>query len=162
MISAPVCIFEAEMPGKSNHFNHHSLANRARVVRHLSPLAVLVLMLLQATQSLAFTSFQQGISNPFAIEKVAARPAAPDAVHVAAILPFESVPSGLEIEILEEAEIEDDLDEYWTHIVNAIYSNEQGYTNSVRSRLLHYHSKLHNRQTVPYFILYHSWKSYLA
>jgi hypothetical protein len=138
------------------------MATKVKSKLRLPQLAVLAVMLLLAMQARAFTGFQRSNAISFASKKVQAQPALPGAACVAALLPFESVPSGLEIEILEEAEIEDELDEYWTHIVNAIYSNEQGYTSSVRSRLQQHHAALHNRQTIPYFILYHSWKSYLA
>jgi hypothetical protein len=162
VISASGCIFGAEMLGIINHLGRHFMANRAKSIVRLPVLAVLMVMLLPAMQALGFTSFQPCKAIPFASKQVQARPTSPGVTCFAALLPFESVPSGLEIEILEEAELEDDLDEYWTNIVSAIFSNEEFYTSSERSRLLHHHSSLHNRQTVPYFILYHSWKSYLA
>lgn len=123
---------------------------------------LLLALLVVAVQASAFTQWQRSKSIRFFNSHAQHELQGSNATHVAAIFPFESVPAGLEIEILEEAEIEDDLDECWTNIVNAIFSDEAFYTSSERSRYLQHHALLHNRQTVPYFILYHSWKSYLA
>lgn len=150
------------MLGIINHFGRRFMANRAKTLGSLPHLAASFMLLLLVVQAFGFTSFQQRKTVRFAGKQVQAPPVSPDAARFAGLLPFESVPSGLEIEILEEAELEDDLDEYWIHIVSAVFSNEEFYTNSERSRLLHHHSSLHNRQKVPYFILYHSWKSYLV
>lgn len=150
------------MLSNNRHISFTSPGYLATKVLRIPQLAVLLAMLLMAMQAKAFAGFQQGRVLGIVSKEVQPNLQSPNATHVAAIFPFESVPSGLEIEVLEEAEIEDDLDEYWTNIVSAIFSNEEFYTSAERSRFLQHHATLHNRQTVPYFILYHSWKSYLA
>lgn len=150
------------MLSRSRHIPFTSSGNWATKAIRIPQLAVLLSLLLVSIHAKAFVGFRQGRASGILSNSIQPNLQSPNASHVAAVFPFQSVPTGLEIELLEEAEVEDDLNEYWTHIVSAINADEHGFSNAVLSRLLQQHAALHNRQTVPYFILYHSWKSYLA
>lgn len=150
------------MSSNRRHIPFSATGSIATKALRLPQLAVLLAMLFVSMQAKAFLGFQQNNALGIVSKKVQPNLQSPNATHVAALFPFQTVPSTIDIEILEEAEIEDELDEYWTQIVSAIFSNKDFYTGAERSRYLHHHAALHNRQTVPYFILYHSWKSYLA
>lgn len=78
--------------------------------------------------------------------------------------PFESAPIGqeMEMEVLEEDETKNSHDAYCTAFVQTYSSDEILYTSSLRSRFLQLATSIHNRSTVPFFILHHSWKSYLS
>ncbi|MEJ8818581.1 hypothetical protein [Lacibacter sp. H407] len=78
--------------------------------------------------------------------------------------PFESAPIGqeMEMEVLEEDETKNSHDEYCTAFVQTYSSDEILYTSSLKSRFLQLATSIHNRSTVPFFILHHSWKSYLS
>lgn len=85
-----------------------------------------------------------------------------NSVHLSRGLPIESLPLGEEMEILEEDETKNNLDEYWDQIAAHYHSGDLFYTTTLRSRFLQLNSSLHNRPSIPFFVLYHSWKSYLA
>lgn len=144
----------------SNHTKRYKQGYRRKSANRLPQLLVLWALLICAVQGKAFTQLVPGLGLSAGQLKPVQK--ADNLSRVAAIFPFESVPSGLEIELLEEAALEDEPDEYWTLTDFTVFSDEAFYNAVVRSRLLHYHAALHNRQQVPYFILYHSWKSYLA
>ena len=85
-----------------------------------------------------------------------------NSVQLTAGLPFESLPLGQEMELLEEDETKNNLDEYWDQVAGKYHSGDLFYTTTLRSRFLQLNSSLHNRPSIPFFVLYHSWKSYLA
>lgn len=85
-----------------------------------------------------------------------------NSVQLTAGLPFESLPLGQEMELLEEDETKNNLDEYWDQIAGKYHSGDLFYTTTLRSRFLQLNSSLYNRPSIPFFVLYHSWKSYLA
>lgn len=157
-----VCTFDVQMLIKS----HHTILNysgklRIRAIQALQHLLLLVLLVV-SLPSKAFLHFPQGKVNGMVSRGLPSKLPSANSTQVASIFPFESVPSGLEIELPEEAEIEDESDHFSITSLSIISSNEDGYSSSERSRFRHHQYSLHSRQTVPYFILYHSWKSYLA
>jgi len=85
-----------------------------------------------------------------------------NSVQLTAGLPFESLPLGQEMELLEEDETKNNLDEYWDQVAGKYHSGDLFYTTTLRSRFLQLNSSLQNRPSIPFFVLYHSWKSYLA
>jgi hypothetical protein len=147
---------------KSHHISlNYSGKLRVRAIQVLQ-LQMLLALLFVSLPSKAFLHFPQGKVNGMVSRGLPSKMPSANSTQVAAIFPFESVPSGLEIELLEEAELEDESDHYCIASLSILSSNEDCYTSSERSRFRHHQYSLHNRQTVPYFILYHSWKSYLA
>lgn len=85
-----------------------------------------------------------------------------NSVQLSAGLPFESLPVSQDMELLEEDETKNNLDEYWDQIAGKYHAGDLFYTTTLRSRFLQLNSSLHNRPSIPFFVLYHSWKSYLA
>ena len=79
-------------------------------------------------------------------------------------LPYESSPLGfeMEVEVAEEDDTKNDLEEYCNNLAAIHAVEEQVYTSFLRSRYLQLASSVQNQPTVPFFILYHSWKNYLA
>lgn len=86
------------------------------------------------------------------------------AAYVRAQLPSQSTPIGLEMEVetAEEDDTKNNLEEYCNNLASIHAVEEQVYTSFLRSRYLQLASSVHNQPTVPFFILYHSWKNYLA
>jgi hypothetical protein len=80
-------------------------------------------------------------------------------------LPFQPNPLEWEMEFVEE---DDDnhrkinIDDCRDHFLETHLSGEFEYTTCLKSRYLQLSSSVNNRATVPFFILYHSWKSYLS
>jgi len=75
-------------------------------------------------------------------------------------LPFESVPTLNESETLDENEVKDNIDDVCNHWKNSS-ENIFNISSSVKSRFSQIIQSLESRSTVPLFILYHSWKSFL-
>lgn len=84
------------------------------------------------------------------------------AVLVAAGVPSESFPLVPEMELLEDDETKNDHSAYWLPVNGNHGAGELFQLTSLRSRFMQINSSLHGRTAIPYFILYHSWKSYLA
>lgn len=80
-------------------------------------------------------------------------------------LPFQPNPLEWEMEFLEE---EDDnnrkitADDYRTSFIKKHSSDELDYTTGLNSRYLQLTSSVSKRASIPFFILYHSWKNYLS
>lgn len=77
-------------------------------------------------------------------------------------LPFESIPTLNELETLDENEVKDNTDDgcnqlIWKNSSEAIFN----IASSVKSHFSQITQSLESRSTVPLFILYHSWKSFL-
>lgn len=76
------------------------------------------------------------------------------------IAPFSGEP---DMEVMEEDE---ETKTKTDHSVEVVYlnhsSDEQLFSSFLKSRYLHKEFALHNRQAIPFFVLYHSWKSYLG
>lgn len=80
--------------------------------------------------------------------------------------PFAPNPLEWEMEFVEE---EDDsnnrkinIDDDRHQIVEQHSSDELAFTTCLKSRYLQLASSVSKRSTVPFFVLYHSWKSYLS
>ena len=86
------------------------------------------------------------------------------AEHVRAQLPHQSTPDDLEIEVetAEEDDTKNNFEEYCQNIAAIHAVEQQAYTSYLRSRYLQLASSVQNQPTVPFFILYHSWKNHLA
>lgn len=81
-------------------------------------------------------------------------------------LPIQPNPLEWEMEFLEE---EDDYnnrktsaDDCRNHFSKTHSSDELEYTTGLKSRYLQLTSSVSNRPSIPFFILYHSWKSHLS
>jgi hypothetical protein len=121
---------------------------------------VLFALLFSWVQFSAFANIQR--SNNGSGYAVLHATSTANSVQLTAGLPFESLPLGQEMELLEEDETKNNLDEYWDQVAGKYHSGDLFYTTTLRSRFLQLNSSLHNRPSIPFFVLYHSWKSYLA
>lgn len=121
---------------------------------------VLFALLFSWVQFSAFANIQR--SNSSSGYAVLHATSTANSVQLTAGLPFESLPLGQEMELLEEDETKNNLDEYWDQVAGKYHSGDLFYTTTLRSRFLQLNSSLHNRPSIPFFVLYHSWKSYLA
>jgi hypothetical protein len=86
----------------------------------------------------------------------------PASVQVAADLPFDSPPPEPEAEVVEEDETKSHTAKYWAPPEYRRSASDLYFTSSLNSRLLQIVWSLHNRLTIPFFILHHSWKSFIA
>lgn len=86
------------------------------------------------------------------------------APQLSAPLPIESAPASLDIEmeVAEEDETKNHTDDYYRHPLRDHLSEELQYSSSLLSRFLQLATSIHNRSTVPCFVLHHSWKSELS
>jgi hypothetical protein len=76
--------------------------------------------------------------------------------------PFESAPIPAEQEIPDEYELDDDTD-FDSYASLEGYSMEDIYSGSLLKNILSLpYSSTQNRTKVPFFILYHSWKSFMV
>lgn len=130
-----------------------------KAVFHYS-FVVLFALLFSWVQFSAFANIQR--SNSSSGYAVLHATSTANSVQLTAGLPFESLPLGQEMELLEEDETKNNLDEYWDQVAGKYHSGDLFYTTTLRSRFLQLNSSLHNRPSIPFFVLYHSWKSYLA
>lgn len=130
-----------------------------KAVFHYS-FVVLFALLFSWVQFSAFANIQR--SNNGSGYAVLHATSTANSVQLTAGLPFESLPLGQEMELLEEDETKNNLDEYWDQVAGKYHSGDLFYTTTLRSRFLQLNSSLHNRPSIPFFVLYHSWKSYLA
>ena len=121
---------------------------------------VLFALLFSWVQFSAFANIQR--SNSSSGYAVLHATSTANSVQLTAGFPFESLPLGQEMELLEEDETKNNLDEYWDQVAGKYHSGDLFYTTTLRSRFLQLNSSLHNRPSIPFFVLYHSWKSYLA
>jgi hypothetical protein len=121
---------------------------------------VLFALLFSWVQFSAFANIQR--SNNGSGYAVLHATSTANSVQLTAGFPFESLPLGQEMELLEEDETKNNLDEYWDQVAGKYHSGDLFYTTTLRSRFLQLNSSLHNRPSIPFFVLYHSWKSYLA
>jgi hypothetical protein len=86
----------------------------------------------------------------------------PASVQVAADLPFDSPPPEPEAEVVEEDETKSHTAKYWTPPEYRRSASDVYFTSSLNSRLLQIVWSLHNRLSIPFFILHHSWKSFIG
>lgn len=122
---------------------------------------VVFALLISWLQLSAFANIQHSNSSRVGYAVVHASATA-NSIQLTAGLPFESLPLGQEMELLEEDETKNNLDEYWDQVAGKYHSGDLFYTTTLRSRFLQLNSSLYNRPSIPFFVLYHSWKSYLA
>lgn len=76
--------------------------------------------------------------------------------------PAEPSPAEQEMEFIEEDETPKNTDECFDEWASRSFSRELRYATSLKCRLSHINSMLHNRPVIPFFVLYHSWKGYLS
>lgn len=77
-------------------------------------------------------------------------------------LPFESDPSRKEPDASDENEREDNFDDDWNQLIwKHSSASTFNVSSSVKSHFFRISQSLQKRSTVPLFILYHSWKSFL-
>ncbi len=81
-------------------------------------------------------------------------------------LPFQPNPLEWEMEFVEEDDENNNrktsADDYRTSFIKKHSSDELDYTTGLNSRYLQLTSSVSKRPSIPFFILYHSWKNYLS
>lgn len=84
--------------------------------------------------------------------------------HFSSTIPFGSVPveQDAEIEIAEEDDLKNNSDDYGDELADKYSSEEIEYNAFLKNRFLQINTSVHKRQIVPFFILYHNWKSFLV
>lgn len=149
------------MQRKNYSITAHKLSNICNKAVFNYSFVVLFAVLFSWVQFSAFANTHPYSSNKSGYSVLPATTTA-NSVHLTAGLPFESLPLSQDMELLEEDETKNNLDEYWDQIAGKHHSGDFFYTTTLRSRFLQLNSSLHNRPAIPFFVLYHSWKSYLA
>ena len=148
------------MPSKNYSISARKLSTVCNKAVFNYSFVVLFALLFSWVQFSAFANIQR--SNSSSGYAVLHATSTANSVQLTAGLPFESLPLGQEMELLEEDETKNNLDEYWDQVAGKYHSGDLFYTTTLRSRFLQLNSSLHNRPSIPFFVLYHSWKSYLA
>lgn len=89
-------------------------------------------------------------------------PNVPTGPQISAHVPTQSSPIRfeMEVEVTEEDETKNNLEGYNPTVKHAV--EQLVYTSFLRSRFLQMASSVHKQPRVPFFILYHSWKNFLA
>ncbi|QNA43050.1 hypothetical protein [Lacibacter sediminis] len=81
-------------------------------------------------------------------------------------LPFQPNPLEWEMEFVEEDDEHNNrkisVDDYRTQFSKTHSSDELAYATGLKSRYLQLTSSVSKRPSIPFFILYHSWKSHLS
>jgi hypothetical protein len=148
------------MPSKNYSISARKLSTVCNKAVFNYSFVVLFALLFSWVQFSAFANIQR--SNSSSGYAVLHATSTANSVQLTAGFPFESLPLGQEMELLEEDETKNNLDEYWDQVAGKYHSGDLFYTTTLRSRFLQLNSSLHNRPSIPFFVLYHSWKSYLA
>lgn len=88
----------------------------------------------------------------------------PDPVspHISGSLPFSGQTGRPDAETTEEEELKNIYPKYFIASENKKSSDEFFYTAGIQSRLHQIMSSCRLKPPVPFFVLYHSWKSFLA
>lgn len=89
-------------------------------------------------------------------------PKVPTGPLISAHVPPQSSPIRfeMEVEVTEKDETKNSIEGHNPTVKHAV--EQLVYTSFLRSRFLQMASSVHNQPTVPFFILYHSWKNFLA
>ncbi len=144
-------------------FNTLNRKRHLRINKRLRYLFVPMLVLIFSLQQFSSFAYSQikDSRRPANLVKVQSDKLLVSA-DVAADLPFDSPPHEPEAEVIEEEETKSHTGKYWTPHTYKHSSPDVFFTLSLNSRFLQIVCSLHSRLSIPFFILHHSWKSFLS
>lgn len=143
---------------KTEIFHRASLTRTIRLKTNFNPRFFVLLSLIFLLQPFSFASLQKSlawIDSKSSFCQAILTEKTPHNQH-------QYIDQAVDVETVEEDEVQHTHEEYWTCANRLITFKERHYTSYINIRYLRLAYSIHHKAEPALFVLYHSWKDYLA